>query len=709
MAGQRAVIGGIAVSAIAPIRWRLTTGTQPYTTVVEVHESEAKQILNRLGRSVDIRVHGDGGFTIKQVYVIAEAPSSAPFYKGIVLADARWKWNRTHVRRRYNHPRRTGNKHMQEGGPAEITPITDDFTYAKWSLYNGTKKWTASRMLLDIADRVCSAFGGKFALVYQPPDELPIEDLFVNDPGDAALDVAMAKVPGCDVYVDYDGKAIFYNARDLAAAKKLLGDMTPAIQGSQIPALVTQRHLRPEAIEVLFDREVEIRFNSKAEGDGSTPTADANDNQREMINVLPLPDLELVVGGHRCYRGQWVRIEDVIEAWSRDLPDDAPPITFENIRKFWFGGRFSTWAELGKLSPDGDFVMRMAALAAHYRKTYQLPRKWMDRILSLRNYRVAVVDPVTGTRAPGLIQTNYCVQTNDRAKVAQKSADVFHWLNVEGYPTDDLVINGRPAPAVATILDEDLGVIHVEFVRDPLGLSAAIHPSQCENEAGEKGTPTFDLRRTSLRKFSPIRDGKVKGSNGGIRLSATHKLLVILTAAPGAPNNERQLHKIKVKPSEVAGMLPGAGADGTGPVWQVHVPASIYTARFMWDDSIAEKYTRLFGFNSDSPDDAGIDSEELGGEMFQNEAECKKLAKAAAAAVYSRMADHIEGSLTVHVKDGIEPAGNVNAVEHSLDPDGLLTTTAIATPALKPKDLFAFLDDRTRAIILGTVQFKNAP
>ena len=62
-----------------------------------------------------------------------------------------------------------------------------------------------------------------------------------------------------------------------------------------------------------------------------------------------------------------------------------------------------------------------------------------------------------------------------------------------------------------------------------------------------------------------------------------------------------------------------------------------------------------------------------------------------------------------HVKDGIEPAGNVNAVEHSLDPDGLLTTTAIATPALKPKDLFAFLDDRTRAIILGTVQFKNAP
>lgn len=734
MASQHASLDDVPLLRAASIRWEQSVGVAPYVTTLFVHRSNLQKLLDKQGQPGRLVVgsgSGETGYTVEKVFVVSEAPSNAPFIAGVLVADVRWLWQRVWIRRHYNAVRKSGNRQMLEGGPVELNAIVDTFTFHAWSLAGGKIRWKPLGVLQDVLKGVQKQMeaihaGGKgkgSAMEFSVDlpldvDSLPIEDLQLDDPGDAAILRALGNVPRAEVSVDLKGKVHVFDRLDFDAAKRQAKDLGPeTVVGGHLVE-VLQEKIRPSAIDVLFDRELELRWDAKVEGgDGSDGSEEvepgaAGISNPDMVNVLPIPDLTLKVGNRTLYRGTWAPLPDVLAAWNKDLKGAPLPLTIENLRKYWFYGLWNIFTEIGKSEPRPDWVNRLSTLRAHFRQTYQLSRSWMDRIKSLRGYRVAVVDPVTGARAPTLVESDYCVQPSERVAVdaAQGKGinQFFMWENVKGYPDDGSIASGHPAPAYAQVVDEDLGIIHIAYRTDPWGLASCIHPSMIVNAAGEIGGPTVDFRYQSLARNSPIVDGSVKGTNDGILLSNHHRALVVLTAAPGAPNNERQLHRIRITPSDVAQIVPKASQGGSGPVWQVRVPASTYTARFLWDDHLSKTlYPKVFGFGSFDPDQAGLDSDELDkGELFQNRKECESIAKAVAAAVYTRLADHLQGRPVHHVHSGAEPKGNLASVAHRLDPDGRLLTELSIPPEVKPVDFFSLMDARTRALVLGLVQGK---
>jgi len=77
------------------------------------------------------------------------------------------------------------------------------------------------------------------------------------------------------------------------------------------------------------------------------------------------------------------------------------------------------------------------------------------------------------------------------------------------------------------------------------------------------------------------------------------KLAVVLSAVPAAPNSNAQLHRIRVYPKDVKGMVPtGAHAgldDADGPPMEIRVGANVEVARVQWLDSRSSDIEQCFG------------------------------------------------------------------------------------------------------------------
>jgi hypothetical protein len=697
----RVTYAGTPLLAARGISWSLMGGTQPFTTAVDVHASAAQSMSEMVGRSASLTITSETADTrtIKDVFVVGETGSLQPFTRTFILADKRWKWNRTHVRRTYNDPKRTGNRRVVGDGPEEIAQVLDIYTYRKYSLDGESRKWTALRMIEDVLTRVVGA--GGFTFDQRPSRDLPVERLDIDDPGDVAIGRALAHVPGFDVYVAHDGIVHVFDTLGLEAGETLLRTAGHAVVGEDVAKKSVLRDIRPSSVTVLFNREVELRFDSLTES--STVTVESG--QLYCDNVMPSPDLTISgVPGFTgsVSRGTFVPIRDLITAWNNDRPSGTPAMTLDSIRRMWFVG-LDQYAEHGKQVPDVNWVARVGALRAHFRQTYRISKDWMERIKSLRSYRVAVIDPVTGARAPAFVASDYCVEPTDKARIkaGKSSKDVFGWMNVQGWA--ESLSDAIQAPAVVQILDEDLGVFRVDYVPNLIGLTSTTHPSLVVNGQGDPGTPSHDFRQ---KKFSPTRDGRVKGTNSNVSLSPDHKVAVILTAGAGAPNNQRQLHPITVSPAEAYGAMGRNVEPCAGPEWQIRVGPAIYAARFAWMEDAGPEavFKKMFGFGGGE----GIDAGSIPQGLFQNKKECEALAKAAAASVYSFLGNRMEGSTTVHWRSMWNPAGNVGNVTYTINPEGGTHARLSAIPPARPPDLFGFLDDNTRSIILGLVQLKQA-
>lgn len=705
---SKANLSGVPLLASASVSWSLTTGVAPFVTTIHADISEASRLESMLGQEVTLDLDG---VQIDKLTLIQRVSSPAPWVASFQIADRRWLWQREWILRRFNVPRRTGSRAVLDGAPViELLQGGDTFTYAEWSL-NGGVKWTPVSALLSVLRRLV---GDSVSVLGGTDRDVPIENLEVDDPGDAALARVLSHVPGAEIYVALDGTVVVFDrtkGEDAADAVRRLG---PPVVGGGVVAGVDLKAIRPKEIHVLFTREVELRFDAKEEGEDVTETVVFQDATLELLNVLPVPDLTLEIDGRTVFRGTWARVSKVLPAWNQDRLDGlggGQEVSLENLRRYWLHGLWSTWVNLGAKDPDANWVARLSTLKAHYRRTYQLAHAWMRRIRSIHPWRVGIVDPVTGARAPALVQADYAMQPSEKAvfNASREKRGFFSWMNVRGYPPDGLMASGKPAPCTVQILDDHTGVIHFEFRPDPIGFVSAFHPSVLENANGQRGTPQGDFRDFAMREFAAVVDGTVEGFDSGLlQLSPDHRILCVITATPGAPNNERQLHKIVVKPEDLGKALPESAAGGTGPVVTLRVPPTVYAARFVWMDSISrDLYTRLFGFNASDPEQAGADSAEMEqGELWQNPDDCRKLAHATALSHWVKLRDHAEGEQVGEQDDSQVPTGNLAVVTHSVEPNGARLTRVVLPPDVKPIDVFAFLDDRTRQTILGLVDHK---
>jgi hypothetical protein len=709
----RVTLGDQALSLIRPITWGPRSGTVPRTEILEVHEDEADVLRKKMGQPVSLVIHAADSekaiYKALYLYLVAEVGGSLPFYRGFVLADRRWRWPRILIHRAYNLRWRTGERRrLATGAPIQQQPVIDDVAYRDYSLKDGKTRWKAREIVEDVLNLLV---GDAYAIDGFPARELVTDSVEIEDQGHGALARALSYAPGADVYVDDEGTIRVYDSVNQANVGALL-NQRPEVFGQGHPVFARYGAIRPSKVRVHFVREQELRFDSLQEDDTRTTAKGTID--RLLENVVQIPDLELTLGnGDVATTGEWIEMGRYLAALNAIRPATATiPLTFASIQKYWFTNTlWAQYASLGNLEINAAWAVRIAAIRYHYRRTYRIPTPYMSRIRSWKSYRVALADVETSTYADAPVYTDFAVRPNAKFQNAvvngKDSGRVFMFLNVHGYPGSPttLLSAGNQAPARVQMVDQQLGIFRIEFEADMFGNFASIEPSFIVDDAGGAGTNvTFDFAQ-ALKYPIVAGDAKVEGVNG-IALSSTHRVAVVVTAVPAAPNSTKQLYRRDVAAADVVGLVSGVSITPTnGPEWDVMIAPmqGRATARFVWTEDFAESIGNVFGVVGNVA--APLDFEPPANDnLLVNEDVVSTLAKAAAAMVYARLTDRWQGTKTVHLAPEVHPTGALSTVDHRVLTNGAALTTLMLPTEISPIDLFSMLPSSVRAKVFAEVQ-----
>ncbi len=697
-----ATYAGVPITNATDVSWSVRSGTTPTTTTIVVAEKFADRVRGQMGKAGTLEVSAEGGlgYTVRDVYVIDETPTGHPEMVAFTLADRRYKWVREHVTRRYNIRRRTGDRRLlTEGQPVGVPADVPDYAYEAATLLNG-QPWTARDIVQDVLASV-DPDGGEASLSGLPSRTIPVEGLELDDSGAAALDRALEHVIGAAVYLDLDGVVRFLDETDVNTANTLLKRLGPPVVGQGIASKVDYAGLRPAWVDVLFTVEQELKFTSLDEGGTYSQRGNTT---KYMENVLPVPDLSLAVGGRTVARGTWITVDEAFAAWGvptvaagAKIPGGAAPLalTHDLVRTLWMGGRLeAVYAGVGDFVADADWAARIRAIRQHYRQTYRISPYWMNRIRSLSDERVAIIDPENGVRAPAFVTANYAYAPSVRGRWVDPNRQGIV-INVDAY--SDSLTAAKQAPATVSILDEQLGILHLTYMGDALGLHQAVYPCKMDNAPGMnfgKGAGAMTI------------DGCVYEGAAPVKLAATHKVAVVLTAVPSAPNSNDQLYRVRVTASDVKGNGVVVGpATGTG--WTIRIGHGVTSARFAWSDALDATIDKLFGAArtgkvGERPTYAAGDALAASG-LLVDRKEVENVAKSAATALYAQMLDRVVGAHGVKMDDSLVPVGNASSVEHVLGTDGALNSIVRFDRTSGRVDIMAFLDNATRRKLFGMV------
>jgi hypothetical protein len=722
----KATINEFPILASSEVSWTLKQGIRPNVQGFDMVPAHAAS-LEAIRGPVTLTLGED---KYQFLYVVNVEAGQNPNIRRVVLADRRIWWSYPFVRRVYNLRRNVGAKRIKDpASPPENLSVIPAVWYARWSLKNQAPGaapagavWTPIESLRDIIARASSAEKQAFGTapgvsiapeVGQKLDALPIEDLLILENGDNALYRLFKYLPGVDVHIDPAGSARFESKASGKEANEVKkGGPTLTIDGDY--KLVSNRRIRPRKVEVFFTPEAEVRFDAVTEGQ----SVEVDD--RFCENVLPIPDFSLEVNGQTLCQGTWITFDQAFTAWGTP-PGFTTPLTHDRVQKamvpfmdLWAGLEIS-----GAMDPNADWAARIAAIQQHYRRTYRISRQWMDRIWKLKAFRIATVDQATGTRAPAIVYSDYAIIPGQRAlfneaKSGRTPKDQSFAINVKGYPlSGELDSRSKAAPAQVVIADHDQGVIHFEYLIDPVRLFEAVLPSMVTMSAAEDqvdtlGRPKFAGPTADItNRGRPIcYDSVVSNNRNSIpKMTRNHHAAVILTAIPGGPNDERALYKVTVEPKDVSSLLPTAAQAGLnqaeGPVMQVYVGPAIETARVPWLDKRSRDIERLFGVGGDEkpPDITDIVLNE-GPKGGVGAASLQAIARASAARLYASMADRWQGEASVTMNKDLRPVGYLEEVEHTLESDGVARSRLKLPQKIEPFDLFTFLDSSQRMITM---------
>jgi len=696
--GNKATIAGLPILATSPVSWDEIVGTSPYTTTVQVAKKAIRDPDSLIGKPTTLDVQGTRGrsFTVQNVYITGIFPGGHPDVLTVALADRRWLWPRTHVLRRYNVRRRTGDRRLlTEGVPGSEVFAVDDYFYEKATLREGSVMWDAGTALADVLAQV----DGSGDMNGVGASTVPMENVEIDLSGDAAIRTLLGYITGTNVYVGIDGAVHFTDNQDYQGTNSVMRRFGPPVVGSGTARPSSLAGLRPSAVNVLFSIEQELKFTSVDEGSSGYSFRGGN-TTKYLENVISLPDPSTTINGKSVARGTWVNIDAAFTAWGAPSVGAgraaAPAMSQDLVRTLWLGGGLERlYGGLGNASIDGLWAARIHAVRQCYRQTYRISPYWMNRILSISGERVAIIDRENGSKAPAYVTGNYAYTPSVRGFLASPGTQ-FYVMNVSAY--SDSLANSKQAPATVQILDPQLGVFHIAYGTDVLGRQAVIYPSTFDDP------PALQFTKGTAQNF--FMDGTVTAGANTTKLSASHKVAVVLTAVPSAPNTNDQLYRVRVTPGDVSSL--GINVDGgSGPEWDIRLGAGVTTARFMWTDAAESTIDRLFGSGgatpSSKPTYSAADGLARAG-LLVDQDEVTKLAKAAAASLYSQMTDRWMGGQGSLLDTSIHPIGNLTSVSHRLDPDGVLNTLVRFDVQSGRLETAAFLDNDTRRKLFRMVQ-----
>lgn len=728
-----------------PFSWTITTGVNPVVGEFQVLRDDARALTEGGPSPVDL-VIGDGEReqTFSGLYVVGEYPAENENESVVRVADRRWWWKRQHILRRYNMRRRVGTKRVDEGGGVrERATYADDVGYAPFSLIAGQTPWQPIAVLDDVLREAFtsepSPGGYEIRGLGRVADLLPIESLELDDRADSAIERVISYIPEAAIMVDASGDVVVFSAAD-GSEESVIEQLPGEVVGGGHLTRIDYSRVRPESIVVGFSREVEVRFNAQELALGST--TDRGTEGRYMDNVLPVPDYELeLTDGRKVTRGTWITFDEALNAWNDQGVPGIGEITYDIIQRALVPN-MDLWAGIqlaGERDPDNDWASRVAAIQAHYRRTYRINRRWLDRIYQLSAYRVSTVDTATGTRAPSPVYSDFAIQPSQRMLFAQAAAgrDQSFYINVLGIDqpgsvnTVEITNLTKPAPATVQIVDMDQGIIAVDWQVAPERSYDLVLPSMVElvgvaTSPGQKPIipgPTGDI----ADRTRPITTDSVGPGFRGTKLTSNHRLVTILTAIPAAPNNDGQLHRLTIEPDAVAQLLSDNLASGleqaNGPSMEIRIGAGIETARVAWDDGFASVIEQVFGVSGGGAIDAPpvgadvlnpitVNAGEQGERptQIEREASLPSIAIGAAASVYASFRDRWQGSASFPFTPGIEPTGNIESVEYRVSTEGAVTTSmTLPEEPVVQIDMESFMPAATRSILFRLANPGRAP
>ncbi len=735
-------LGGVPVAASSSYAWKFTTGVQPYRTSFAVHHRHWPRLASRIGRPLTLEVVDSRRHRVRveKLFILRQLPSAKPSLRTFEVVDKRWQWAYPSIHRDYNIPRKTGSRTADfETIPVEVRQTFDEYDYLAYSLQDGARRWTARKAVEDVLkqiDELVETPGFRiesWPLVEdQSASELgqfTLQGMRLRDPADIALSRVMSAVPGAGIYIDSTGEAVVFDTTDLDATEKHFRDLPPATWRGERAVVLDLGAVRPKKVVPHYTREVEAVFTFRDDYSSST-SADPARDAPYLDNVIPTVDPETEITEYDPQLGRsvtktvapgtWVVVKDWLRAMDADRPDGSLPWTFDTIKRHWFKGDLD--GVLGgrglDLDATANVAMRIQALKQHFRQTFRPNRRYAERWHTFRPVRAALLNKITGERAPAAVWGQACVIPSKKGaymasrKDASK-AKVFRNVDYLAPHTAGAKLRKTaPGPTRMSMIDPELGIFRLEWITSPYGDVESFLPCHLVGERTRQ--PQSITRDFSRQNDEPMGAAmQIEGGTNGIFLRDTLDLKVMATIVPAAPNNVNIYHAIEVEAKDVQKVFrKRLHVDkGRGPELAIIIPPGELTARFTWDDDDAAEETlvRLLGLDQDDPNTGGVDGVELPGYVLVNEdRHLNNHAVSVAAEMLSAYADSVQGNVNTRLPDdGVKLVGNMQttALQISAAPSGRIELVHQFSGRQRPISRQALQPQSLREITLGVLPY----
>lgn len=754
MAGQpvKVYIDKFPILDLTRFEWQITEGTAPYSTSFPLRVKEANELhtiqkqyatsnIKNPYVTLTMTDHFDTTLTFNNIYVLPLEPHPDPRFLNVTIVDSRYFWNRLYFNHAYNVRNKIGNRSVQSTidseaglGPLPIV-VFDKYAYKTFSLNTvappiGTpvgsggvgagvgagggavaRRWGLSEIILhilnyykDSPDMPGISIATDESLTEF--DSIFIENIWLDSDIASALNQVLQYAGGLGVFVDNLGVVRFFNR--VSGEHLLFNQMGVSQEPNEYHIMSRGDLASPKWIEVLFTKEMEVRFDFEetlptGPSESSTPTDNIDEEWRTLHNVMPCPDPIITLpDGSKAVSGQYVRFQEIIPAFKTEdvtvggVTTKGISVSFDDIQVNWplQGAWLAGPAGLHGTEPRFLWMNRINCIKQNYRQTFQINKRWLDKMIGIIPRRVSIIDYATGTYTPSPVYQNYAVQVSTRGLIAPGAvadgAMWDYWFSFKEFAESGNILESKICDvALLTFADVDRGVFKINFRNDPLEHYEKVFPSAVE------GIPVFLMGHPTKGKFT---DEAGKDASK-LRLTPTHKMATIITATP-APTIKGNLFKIIVYPSELKS--PTTGTDiipglfekiknSIGPPLQIKAPQSNITARYAWSDELSQSagIEASFGVGPGDPD-AAVSS-------ITNIEQLLEVARKMAAVEWVRYQDRFKGGKEGFFKM-LYPKGTISRIVFRVESNGrsstvLKTDGSVTTPNfinLLPAALRAF-------------------
>ena len=695
--GQPVPVGG----DFSPPRWVVSCGVTAPEIVWTIDPTLAAQVLAKREVSIKFDVEGKV-LDVKRAVVLGERPSGTVYARSVILSDVRAYWPSVHVKYAANVRTRSGSgRLLSVDGPPQLATPVDDLIFAPFSLKDELTVQSGDDVAAAILKFLQDRTQAGFELRARPRPKLTPNDVLPDAPGHVALAQALALLGGVDVYIRPQDSAVILFDRVLGAERAIMASLAPApLQDLGLLKFVSTKNQLPKKFNVLFTREMEVRADFREDSSTGTTSTRAQD-EPTLQNVVQITDQTLTVSGKLEVQGSFAEIDPYLTAINAAGPAPATsigPLDRSKLQKLYLGPCLELCYVMGLtgLTPSQVWAGRLASLRAHYRLTFRLDRKFSQRILpgSIRAVRAALLDGPTGTRQPSPVYFDYC--SKPTLRWLSKSLDARLGWNVhalppraasqnvgetKAYSDPYLLADCQPGPAQLLVLDNQVGIFHLQVRKDTFDQAEQIVPSLVRD------LPVTDPHQVAI--------GTAIATWEEAALVRNHRVSFIFSCVPAGPNSANQLGKYEVSLDAALKRLGVGTQQAEGPDMDLRVGGSLMTLRYPWSDAGRDQI--LGAFRPDKPFPSKL--------IPVNDTEAKDYAESTAAAVAAGLLDHYEGQQACPFSPGLVPVGSLHTVVHTVDPEGRAFSMANAearVPPQRPENLLSPSSRKTLLRELGT-------